>query len=401
MGIESYITDPLNHNKAHIDSPEGEKQGLIVSTRPLKEYANLIQFFSNPVYGVDLNINASISAESGQEGIEVIEEIYNGGDTVEWTPSIVSGAKWTVSSPDTNHTQGGQFSLKYDNGAVGDTFQLASPSGLFSLASYQSLVLWVNIGSSWTLGDSFSIYGYDTGTSSQIGTKIFIENFINIGSIGIWQKVTVPLSLMGLLGQTIDAIRIEGEVKVGTFPTFYVDDIQFEGVISTGGGVRNPVGPQIFEIKPSPNQWYHIHEITTVLAVDSQLSPNILANATVPYLDYTKFLGLDLENGVIYQRIINNRVTFAFNTIAIGDVLGIPNTFISLWGDEHTTFLQYRNILYSPLVIKGEEEDILRIFISDNLSPLLRFRASVGGKIEYRERPKTPANLATLNRALL
>lgn len=80
------------------------------------------------------------------------------------------------------------------------------------------------------------------------------------------------------------------------------------------------------------------------------------------------------------------RSVFSFNTKSIGDILSIPNTFIKLWGDENNTFLQYRNIFYSPLVIKGENEDVLRLIISDDFSSFSRFRSSIGGYSEDRSK---------------
>lgn len=396
MSIEAYITDASNHKTAHIDSPEHEKQSLIVSTRPLKEFGNLVQFFSNPTLGINMGINASTGADDPSGGQVIIEEVYDGLDNPYWSPSIISGAKWTTASADVNHTPGGAFSLKYDNGNIGDTFQIHNPTGDISLLAYSSLTLWVYVLSNYVVGDSISIYGFDDDTDLQIGSKIFIEDYINPSNILTWQKVVIPLSDMGLIGQTLDAIRIEIEAKSGPNPTLYFDDIQFEGIIIGA----EALGPQIFKAQPSLPEWWYVDEINLTMATSTVNAPNVLADGTVPYLDYTKFLGVDLEVGVIYQRIVNEQVAFSFPTRSIGDLLSLPNTVVNIFGDENTTFLQCRIISNAPLLLKGDKDEYLRVALADDLSSLDSFRASIGGRIEYRQKPATNEDIIVLNRSL-
>ena len=406
MGIDNYITDKRNRNTAHIDTSPGELNGLVVSTRPLKEYGNLIAPFFNPLAGINMNINGSfVSSEpSGDITEPITENVYNGIDDTLWSPSIVSGVKWTPSSPDQNHTVGGLFSLKHDNGSVGDTFQVAVSGGGFALANYQALEFWVYIGASWGAGDSFSIYGWNISSSILIGTEVLIENYITIGITGVWQKATIPLADMDLTGQIIDAFRIEGEAKVGANPTFYIDDMNLQGFLvvpeSGGGGDPTPIGPQIYTIQPPLGVWYHIDEITLSIASNIDIAPNTLENGTVPYLDYATFLGLTLDTGVAYQRVIDGQVVFSNVSRVMGDLIGIPNTTVTVYGDENTTFVQVKIVNYGPLVLKGENEDILRVVISDDLSSLTRFRAFVGGRVEYREKPSSNKNIIILNRSL-
>jgi hypothetical protein len=387
MGVESYITDPKNNNKAHIDVSPGEKNGLIVSTRDLKEYTNLTQFFSNSELGIGMNIDASSGVGA------VIEEVYDGGDNPYWTGSIENGPNWDLTSITQANT--GTQSLQSINSQPGDTIQFLNPSGNITLSAYSSITLFVYVTANWAAGDDISIYGWDTGGAVDVGTRVLLENYFTPASTGNWQKLTIPLLDMALIGLTIDALRVTIEVRSGLGPTFYIDDLQIEG--STVGG-----GPKIFNIVPLRDQWHHVDEITLTIAAPIATAPNALPvvagdptyHPTVSYLDYTKFLGITLASGVIYQRIVDGVIVFSLPTRSIGDLLSIPNTHVKIWGDDTTTFLQCRIVNYAPLVLKGENDDELRVIVTDDMSDLLLFRATVGGRLESR-------TVATADRSLV
>ncbi len=395
MGIENYITDPQNHKKAQVDCPEGEKQSLIVSTRPLKEFDILIQFFSNPQFGIDLNINGSTGAEPSGGVDTNDEQVYDGDDNPYWIGDILAGTKWDLTSISQSHE--GLQSVESTNSLAGDLIQFTRPTGNLILTPYASLTMWVYVSAGWLALDSVSVYGWETFGGLQIGAKAELQDYFSSVTTGVWQKLSIPLSDMALAGQTIDSFRIQIENRDTSGPTFYIDDIQLEGMPVGGGEV---VGPTIFNVKPPLNQWYHVKEITTTLAAPVSIAPNIQVGGTMPYLDYSTLLGLELEIGILFQRIVKNQVAFSFPTLATGDVLSIPNTFINLWGDDQTTFLQYRNIFYEPIILKGKNDDEMRLVINDDLSGLLRYRASIGGYIENRDKPQTPEDLTILNRSL-
>lgn len=395
MGIENYITDPMNHKKAQVDCPEGEKQSLIVSTRPLKEFDILIQPFFNPIFGIDLNINGSTGAEPSGGTSGVIEDIYDGNDNPYWLGSIITGTKWDLVSPVQSHD--GIQSIESVNSLAGDTVQFSRPSGNLPLAPYVSLTMWIYVASGWSALDTVSIYGWETFGSIQIGGKVGLQDYFSSGTTGVWQKIVIPLVDMALSGQTLDSFRVQIENRDTSGPTFYMDEIQLEGLPVGGGDV---VGPTIFKVQPPINQWYHVKEIITVLAAPVSFAPNVQTGGTVPYLDYSTLLGLELEVGILFQRIVKNQVAFSFSTLGTGDVLAIPNTTINLWGDEKTTFLQYRNVFYKPIILKGRDGDEMRLVVNDDLSGLLRMQSSLGGFIENRDKPQTPEDLTILNRAL-
>jgi hypothetical protein len=202
---------------------------------------------------------------------------------------------------------------------------------------------------------------------------------------------------MALAGQMVDSFRISIEARDTSGPTFYIDDMQLEGV-RVGGGPA--VGPQIFTVKPPENEWYHIQEITSTLASSTVIAPNVLADATMPYMDYTTFLGVEMEVGITFQSISNGEVVFSFSTTSIGSTLSVPNTSVNLWGTGDTTFMQNKVKLYSPVLLKGESDDEFRIILNDDLSGFLTYRTSVGGLIENRVNNPFPKSNDVVNRAL-
>lgn len=396
MGIDSYITDPSNHKKAHVDCPPGEKQSLIVSTRPLKEYHNLTAFFQNPNFGIGLNIDGSTGMDPSVPGPSVLEEIYDGGDNSLWIGNIVNGNKWDLTSPNNSYDE--LLSVESVNSLAGDTIQFLHPTGDLLLTAYVSLTMWIYVALGWLPGDDVSIYGWNSSGSVQVGSKILLNDYFSENVNGVWHKLSVPLSDMFLVGQTVDSFRISIEARDTSGPTFYIDDIQLEGVQIGGGqgegGGGSSLGPQIFTIDPPSKQWYHIDEIILSMASPTAIAPNALVNGTMPYLDYSSFLGITLDIGLTYQRIQSGEVAFSLSIRAIGDLVGIPNSTISMWGDGANTFLQCKIVNYGPFALKGENHDQLRIIVSDDMSGLNRFRAAVGGRIENR-------SISAQNRALL
>lgn len=89
MPIKSLITDSSNNKSAQVDGTAGEEKALIVATRELKTFKNSARFFTNPSYGADMNQNVGFSGTP--------DDVYNGGDSTQWTASSISGgANWDL-----------------------------------------------------------------------------------------------------------------------------------------------------------------------------------------------------------------------------------------------------------------------------------------------------------------
>ena len=375
MGIDNYITDPKNHKNAHVVTHNDidNSNALVVATHPLKKYENTIKFFTSSIYGIDMNIELTVS---------LTENIHNGTDNAYWTASIIVGRKWTIASGDQNHTIGGSLSIRYDNGDQNDILQIARGSD-FDLADYNNLIIWIYVDKDWAAGDSISIYGWSATGGTIIGNSINLENYFTWNVFDIWHKITIPLSDMALTGQTLDAIRIEITGEEGKSPKIYLDDIAFEGI-------EEETNAEKFIVEPELGTWLHCIDQTFVIADAYDATVTELAdgteNTTGLALSYDQILGESaLSSGLQYQRIQDGEITQTIIIKQISDVLQFPHTNIENFiYDGTNTFLTAYTKFTEPLILKSENSDKLQYTINDSLSGLLLLRASVGAKVEQK-----------------
>ena len=376
MGIDSYITDPKNHKNAHVITHDDKdsNNGLVVATHPLKKYENSIRYFTSSEYGIDMNIGRTV---------DYTENINDGTDNSYWTASIISGRKWDIDSTDQNHTGGGTQSIKYDNGDLNDTLQIAKGSDLI-LTNYQFLIIWIYVDKDWKAGDSIEVYGWDVGAGTMVGNSVGLEDYFSWNIFKVWQRITIPLEDMALTGETLNALRVEIIDEEGKLPKFYMDDIQFEGI-------SNIPGSGNFDITPKLGTWVHVHELSYFLAnntFDSTIDGGVdnITSPTMPYIPYDSFLGVSAASGIVYQRIINGEVAFAAIAQQLSDILQLSGAEIVAHGSagKTNTWLSVRNTILEPIILKPEDNDILRFSVNDDLSGLDILRISAACKIEYR-----------------
>ena len=367
MGLESYITDSSNHNKAHVvtHNDKDSKNALVVATHPLKTYENELRFFTSPIYGIDMNIGRTI---------DLTENVYNGGDNTYWTGSYVVAVKWDLTSTDQAHT--GTRSVKANNPNINSSIQFLKSSDI-TLTNYNELSIWIYVTSDWEAGDNISIYGWDSGTGTKVGINASLGNYFNFSLYGVWQKIIIPLSDMNLTGETIDALRVQVISRGGAkSPIFYLDDIQILGLAGEPGAGT-------FTVKPELGTWIHVSRISISLADDVT---GIVADGTMTGLSYNKLLGLNaLSSGILYQRVENNKIIQTLVIRQLSDYLQFPTATInSAISDGTNTFVNLNSQYTEPIILKSENKDRLQITINDNLSELLLLRATVGTKLERR-----------------
>lgn len=360
--LKTSITDLSNKKTVQVDSTEGEVRGLVVATRPLKTFEFKTVFLTNDTYGEDINQDASAGGTP--------EQVHNGIDDVLWTASAIVGVKYTFNSTDV--AKAGSNSIKTNNPNVNNIMQIAKGSNL-TVSGYVSLSMWVYVASDWGVGDSINIYGWDTGTGLQVGTSVNLEDYFNSGVFGVWHKITIPLSDMGLISGTIDALRIQNIAKTGAkSPVFYLDVIQFE---QTGAPIR-------YEVKPDIGTWFHVTSIKRVFA---DVYDGTVTDGTMPGLSYDKILGETLDVGYVYQRIKNGNIDFSVTTQSLSDILHLPNTRLeSVIDDGTNVFIAIQTNLETPLILKSEDLDHLRLTIQEDLSGFLLMRIAVSGYEENR-----------------
>ncbi len=363
MSIQVFLSDPTHKNSVEVDIPEREKRGLVVATRSLKTFENDVRFFTNGAQGIDMNVDASFG------GTPV--KIHNGIDDALWTASAIAG-NWTFNSTDQAHTGSNSVDATLTvNNSVAEFVKGGDQdlSGHVGISGWIYLTGWTQTGTKQVL-----LSGWDTGLIAIVGVSVDLADYINVGILNVWQKFSIPLSDLSLVGTTIDAIRIQTiDIGAGAPPNYYLDDIQIE---ETGGSV-------IYTVEPDLGTWLHITCIHLIMA---DLFASEVLNGTVPGIPYNSFLGVSaLSNGIVYQRIADDETKFTIIFKQLSDFLQLPQTKMLDTGSDGTnTWLSLDGVVTEPIILKSETRDRLRIIISDNLSGLLLLRISVGAKAEQR-----------------
>ena len=104
----------------------------------------------------------------------------------------------------------------------------------------------------------------------------------------------------------------------------------------------------------------------------------------MPNISYDDYLGVTVTKPVVYQRVtLEEPISATF--IGLGDWLILPNTFIaSSMCDGTNTQITIQFNFNSPVLLKSEEQEKLRMIIADNFSGLLDFQVWATGTVEDR-----------------
>ena len=362
MTIRNHITDPSTGKKASVVKVNSEN-ALVVATCPLRKYYYQTKQFVNDAYGANMNIDAAASGTP--------LEIHDGTDSVLWTASVIVGGKFTFNSVDQNHTPAGALSIKLDNGALNDTFQLAAAAPV-DLSNYVSLSMWIYVDKDWSIDDEIEVVGWDTATGLEIGNPVGIGNYFNSTDNDTWHKAIISFLDMGVTNLTIDALRFTITKKAGKSPKCYFDDIAFE---ESGA-------PIDFCIKPDLGTWYIVDSIRAVMV---RAHDSTLANNSIPNLAYNKLLGLSSLIAGITVRIEKEDRTLASVTFKnLGELLESPGVNVFTGGDATNTWMVADISFLEPIILKAATDGRLCVTVSDDLSSFLKFRVTSSGRADLR-----------------
>lgn len=323
-----------------------------VLTDPLRDGVFEQKALLNDDFGDAINQNAATG------GTPV--GIHNGTDTVLWTGTNVVGSKVTFDS--TTRPNAGTKSVEIDNPALNDIWQFDRGSDL-TVSSYVSLSGVVNIDKDWTSGDSVAIYGWDTAGATEVGTRVFLEDYINETNFDVWQGLSIPLSDMNLVTGTIDAIRMEQVGRNGKAARWYLDTFQVE---ETGS-------PISFKAKADKGTKLHVNKI--VLSV-ADVGTGATAHA------YNKLGALSaLTNGVVLRADVDGEMLINLNIKQESDILEYGGIYDVLNDDGTNT---YKTISLDvagsrEIILDSRNDDEISISVNDDLTGLLLFTAQVRG----------------------
>lgn len=362
MPIKSVIIDPGTGKQAAVVDSE-EKNALVVATRPLKTYSIKVKFASNPNYGYNMNVAGGFGGTP--------EHVHNGTDNIYWTASSIVGT-WVFNSTTQAHT--GTKSIDATSTSNSDIAQIVRGS-MISLINRVAITGWLYV-SNWNDKDikRIDVFGWDTTTSLMVGNAVNLREYTDVGLIGSWQKFVLPLSSMDLVDETIDAIRIETiDIGAGNPPSYYLDDIQIE---ETSNNIE-------FDIVPDYNTWLYVNDINIYLV---GACTTTLTDATMPYLSYDKFLGVEsLSGGILYKGVTGGKTRFTIPFKNISDFLMFPRARIDGYGSDGTnTFLKICIDLEYSFPLQAENGDKISFTVTDDLSGLLKLIISSNCKEELR-----------------
>jgi hypothetical protein len=345
------IIEGSNGYAADVVQANGHR-GLVVSTIPGLVWQANSKFFSNPVNGLNMNIDESASGTP--------DGINNGTDTVLWTASALTGT-WDFAS--TTVAQAGTKSIDATATVNGDQALFTRSSAIDS-GSYSSLSGYIYLTKFNPLGNqvllSFRLAG------ANVGVVINIADFVDTGNLNVWLKFTIPLSTLELIGN-VDEMVIQTVRSTGAQPDYYLDTVQLE-----------ESGSAIYTAEPEKGERYEFDtiELFMVDALGTTLTDNSMLN-----LSYDKFLGVtQLTNGIVLRLTRKGEITFNATFRDLGDILFAAFTIDAVGSDGTNTFLKLQAKLSDYARLEYDTRDKIEMIISDDLSGLLRFRANIRGR---------------------
>jgi hypothetical protein len=348
MAINSQITDGEGTGKqARVSAKDvagKARNALNVFTHPLEDRVVGFDFATNPSFGNELAQNAAFG------GTPV--GVHDGTDSVLWTFSQIAGTKVTEDS--TDQAQAGTKSVKVNKPNLNDIWQFDRGSDL-TISSYTGITMFIYIDSDWSTLDSVSMYAWDTGTATQVGDKVFLEDVLDLNTVGSWQSIAILFTSMGISTGTFDALRFEYEAKSGQSPTFYMDEIQVE---ETSGALT-------YTIAPLPNQILNVENLGMTIA--DGLTGNYPNN-----ISYDKFLNeTALTNGIVVTAVQDGVISFAITVRRIFDLVQSGSIDVTGGSDGTNTFVKYAALFRAPIILDSRTDDKISVTISDDLSGLL------------------------------
>lgn len=325
----------------------GDDRGLVVFTVPLHTDFQRSAFANNSELGFQMAVDAGFGGTPDVVHVGI-------SDGVNWTGSNIVGGKGNFNSGD--RANSGTVSVKWDNMNLNDIIEFDKGSDI-TTSDHVAVTMAVNIDKDWSAGDSISLYAYDTGTASTIGSEVFLEDYLNKFSFDVWQNAVIPFDDLGLASTDFDAFRMSHVSKGGgKSPKFYIDDFQ----------VEQQGTPAVFKIESLSGEIFMVEKFTLTFIDDTPFS--------VGGLSYDKLLGLTrLTNGIQIFRTQGSIINFAGAFTSIGDLTIGGGELKNHYGDATNTVASFDVIFSEPVALDPRSNDSLSLVVADDLSGLISF----------------------------
>ena len=308
---------------------------------------------TNETYGEAMNINANFG------GTPVV--VYDGGDSVAWTPSAIAGT-WDFVSTAVAHS--GTKSVDA-TATVNNDAALFTKAASFSTAGYTAVSGWIYL-TSWSASGTKNVNVRARLAGVAVGTAVGLSSYINTSTLGVWQKFVIPKSALGITATTIDELTITTiDIGAGSPADYYLDDIQFE---ETGGALQ-------YFARPRVGYQYNVTHIGVFMA--DALTGNYPAN-----LSYNKLLNVAaLSAGFTFSAVQGGETIFSGNFKQLSDIVRLPVANDMYGGSDgtNTWFKIGFDMTDANVRLDASSSDYFLIEINDDLSGLLEFNVFTRG----------------------
>jgi len=422
MSLEIQITGVNGESEvreAHVHVVDEKHAGLVVATHPMREYSGSSTFFANDSLGVDMNQAVSFgsiatvihnggtttAADSGTADTDTLNHIIEGGQNFDTTCAIgmyatSSGGNGHITSilaadltcdddvcPNGNEAytidpvwagtanQGawnfadsGKITITSANNNDQATFDAGS-SAAYDLSNYTAFTGKVDL-DTYNPARNTIIIQFNLN-STPVGNSVLLDNYISTGDFAE-QNFVIPFEDLGIVDEVVNELVITITRSGGTRPTIKFDDLQLE----TSGT------PLAFTAAPPYNEWWRLTEIRFIMA---DLMDGTVTDGTMPSLAYNALLGVSqLGVGINLTISSGGSIVLQRTFRQMFDFMQYPTTEISSYDDGTNVWAVIDVKFESPVILKGEFQDVFTLTINDDLSGLLEFRASLEASVDDR-----------------
>jgi len=327
---------------------------------PAYTWISTIRPFINSAGSNALNIDASVGGTP--------DGVHDGTDTALWTASALSGT-WTFNSAFTGAGWPANGTQSVDATATvnGDQalFTRSSPINTdnYSSLSGGTYLTTYNVGGGG-LNNQILIFFRLAG--AQVGVSQNLGDYIDTSSLNTGQSWNIPLSAFNVTGN-VDEVVVQTVRAAGQPPSYYLDVLQFE---ETGG--------ETFVVAPEKGTYLGFKELSFIVVdnISTTLADNSMTN-----LAYNQILSIPaLTNGIILRGVAFGEVQASFSIRQLADFYDIGLQIVDSFSDGTNTCLKISLTYPEYAILDSRKGDRLELFISEDLSGLIKFSSFVIGR---------------------
>lgn len=306
----------------------------------------------------DVRLEKFLRIDDGSEQMAINGSSAWAEDVWDGTGAGDSGSDWTRGG------SGGESASAAHSGTNGLDTGVLSQNDFWFLdygsdrdleASFDSISFWINV-QLYPAGSVLRCGWAVSGGSTIVGDSKKVEDYLPNHDLGVWQRVSIPLSDFNLGGTPVGRFVMQAKQTAGQ--QFYLDD--FDLLDSSSDG------PYKFRVTGEAGIRKHVARITLVVAAD-EAGWNSSAFANI---SGGLELGLILRQGILSTQEIIWSIAMKNNMEVFGGM--VPSEPINFADGEQMIVFTITPEIAS--IVLGED-DGLEFIVRDDLSTLTNMRA--------------------------